>query len=336
MARLARTSLLAALVLLLGRCGSIRYYKQSFFRMDTLVEVTLAAHSKRRANAAFSSVDSLLADWEQRFSQTHPRSEALAVNQAAGDTVDLSPLFGEMATVSLAYAESLGGDFDITILPVKQLWGFGETPADSVTIPDSAQIENALKRVGYRAVTILDSGSRLIAADSAVQLDLGGVAKGFSLREMAAILQRHHIEHYLIVAGGDISARGYRAGGDPWRIGIQHPRDRNAILAVVPLDSGSIVTSGDYERFWIGPDSTRYHHLFDTRTGRPCRSNQSLTVWSMDPIAADILSTGLFRRPADSIVSFIESRDGLECCGVDGSGNHFVSAGWSGMLDFQP
>ncbi len=311
-------------------CGGHEYYKHTFFRMDTMVAATISAGTKKGAQEAFAAIDSMLADWEQRFSQTHSRSEPLAANQHAGDTVAISPLLGEMLEVSLAYGDTLEGGFDITILPIKELWGFGEQPPDSPAAPNQDQIQQALAAVDYRKVHLFEGG-KLHVSDSAVRIDIGGVAKGFSLREMARILDARGIENFLLSAGGDIYSRGRREGGGLWRVGIQHPRDRDIILAVLALDSGAVVTSGDYERFWISPDSTRYHHLFNAKTGRPCNQNQSLTIWSPDPIAADILSTGVFCLPPKEVLAFVNARDNLECAGVDSSGAVYTSDNWSAL-----
>ncbi|MBD3321762.1 MAG: FAD:protein FMN transferase, partial [Chitinivibrionales bacterium] len=126
---------------------------------------------------------------------------------------------------------------------------------------------------------------------------------------------------------------GHRKDGSSWNIGVRHPR-KSDLLALLPLDSGCIVTSGDYERFWMH-DSTRIHHIFNPETGYPCPENQSLTVWSMNPVEADILSTGLFCFKKDYILSFIQARPRLECIIVDNKGAVAISDGWKEKVEVE-
>ncbi len=298
---------------------------QRLYRIDTIVEVIMVERGGVQTENVLSSLDSLLTYWENHFSQTSPGSEILPINMRSGDTVAVSTQLAEMVAAALSYGDTLQGMFDITIFPLKELWGFGERSSD-LYIPSPQEIDSVLERVGFSRVRAIND-SILIFSDSTVTIDIGGIAKGFVLRDMAQLLDSRGIENYLVTAGGDIVSRGSRVDGNPWRVGIQHPRDPADRFAVIPLKGGSVVTSGDYERFYI-KDSIRYHHIFDPRTGHPCRANQSLTIKTDNPIVADVLSTGLFCLPSDSILAFVEKRPHIQCLGVDCSGSIFVSEGW--------
>ncbi len=307
--------------------------KHTFFRMDTVVEVTVVVSGRenadkgKRITETWQAIDSLLEDFEVRFSQTCGGSEVLAVNRKEDSSRILSPILTEMISTGLRYGDTLDGMFDITILPVKELWGFGEKDTVKEVIPESAAIIRALQRVDYRDVKIDTLERTIHFQDDDVVIDVGGIAKGFSLREMARQLDALGYTDYLIVAGGDIIGKGGRPDGEPWRVGIKHPRKENAIMGAFRLDSGSVVTSGDYERYWI-KDGKRYHHIFNPHTGYSCGENQSLTIWCMDPIIADVLSTGLFCLSGEEILTFVEKRPLLECVVVDSSGTVLISSGW--------
>ncbi|MFW6254473.1 MAG: FAD:protein FMN transferase [Chitinivibrionales bacterium] len=299
--------------------------------MDTIVKVTLIKNDTIRPDSVWQTLDSLFTYWETHFSQTSTQSEILPINLREKDTVAVSPIVAEMVTAALAYGDTLEGMFDLTIFPLKELWGFGEKSA-KLHIPSQQQIDSVLERIGNLGVRV-HNDSILIFSDSTVTIDVGGIAKGFVLREAAQLLDKKGIKNYLISAGGDIIGRGTRSDGKPWLVGIQHPRVRKNMLATVRLSNASVVTSGDYERFYI-QDSIRYHHIFNPRTGRSCRTNQSLTIRTGNPIVADVLSTGLFCLHPDSILAFVESRPEVECLGVDSLGNVFVSDGWCEQLNF--
>jgi len=131
----------------------------------------------------------------------------------------------------------------------------------------------------------------------------------------------------LVVAGGDIVASGKRKNGEDWIIALRHPRNRSKYLATFKLNNQSVVTSGDYERYKI-VQGERYHHIFNPKTGYSCGENQSVTILAPDPIVADILSTGLFCLPADSILAYVESRSGLEGLIVNAAGEVYISTSW--------
>lgn len=310
-------------------------HKNVFFRMDTVTEITIVEKRPSKAGGdkiagVWDSVDSLLKDWEERFSETHPLSEVKKVNCRTGNAVAVSPILGEMLFVGLEYCSILNGMFDLTILPIKELWGFGEREKKQ-ELPSPEMIKSALQNVSCQNVSVDTAADSVYLTNPGSAIDVGGIAKGFVLREIGRLLDKMGYKDYLVVAGGDIISRGSRIDGGAWKIGIQHPRDPQKKIAVLELDSGSIVTSGDYERYYI-IDGKRYHHIFNPKTGYSCSKNQSLTIWCMDPVRADVLSTGLFCLSKDSISAFVEERPLLECVVVDSSGEIFVSGGWKNSV----
>jgi thiamine biosynthesis lipoprotein len=297
-----------------------------FYRMDTVVDITLVVPRGSRVEATWEAVDTLLKEWEERFSQTHPRSELRRLNEAAHDTVTVSPVLARMIARSLELGALLDGAFDPTILPIKELWGLGEGENEG-SVPADEHIERALDRVDYRAVEVDTATATVRFLRDDITVDVGGVAKGGALQRLGRELESRGYHDYLIAAGGDILAEGRRRDGEAWHIGVQHPRAPDTLLATIRLDGGAVVTSGDYERFRM-IDGIRYHHLFDPRTGRSSRHHQSMTVWGRDPVSVDILSTGLFcMEPAD-VLAFVEGQEGVECMGVDSTGRIYVSEGW--------
>ncbi len=309
------------------------HVSRRFFRMDTVVDITIATELKEKElEPTWSALDSLLTDWGQRYSQTHPSSEVRALNLDTADTVKLRSTLAELIEIGIRYGDTLGGAFDITILPVKELWGFGEADT-ALTIPNEEVLQQALERVDYTRLHLAGNGETYLHRSAGtVVVDVGGVAKGYALLELRELLKRFGHHHFLISAGGDIAVSGTRSDGRPWRVGVQHPRSRKQLLAAFPLDSGAVVTSGDYERFYVHED-IRYHHIFDPRTGHSCRLNQSVTVRAENALLADVLSTGLFCLPADSVLSFIRARESLECRVVDSSGSVYVSEGWKDVVE---
>ncbi len=322
--------LMILIVILFCQKTQIGKAKHTFFRMDTVVEVTLVlkgkGNSEKNVEETWKKIDSLLADFEIRFSQTHQESEVLKINRDRDTSHILSEILTEMLSIGLGYGDTLQGMFDLTILPIKELWGFGESERRKV-IPSAESISELLPYVDYKKVTVNDEARTIDFDNDTILVDVGGIAKGFSLREVARILDTLGYADYLIVAGGDIIGKGRRPDGKMWKLGVKHPRRDDGLLGAFRLDTGSVVTSGDYERFWI-KNGKRYHHIFNPKTGYPSTKNQSLTVWCLDPVIADVLSTGLFGRSGDSILAFIEKRLFTECVVVDSEGEVLISSGW--------
>ena len=320
------------LVIIVGCTKKLpKRYKRTFFRMDTVTDVTLVFPDWTDVEPFWRSIDSLLLNWETRFSVTGAKSEVAVLNRRQSDTMPVGPQLASMIATALRYGDSLEGGFDLTILPVKEVWGFGEGASDNMPLPDSAAVDSALFLVLYQDVRLNDKCDTVYFASPQTRIDVGGIAKGFVLHEIAAILDRHQLSDYLVVAGGDVVGKGRRPDGNPWRVGIQHPRQPGSLIGMFPLDSGSVVTSGDYERYRI-VNGKRYHHLFNSYTGRCCLLNQSVTVWGMNPIEVDVLSTGLFCRPAVEILDYINKRPRFQCLVVDSSGTISMSDGWKGKI----
>jgi thiamine biosynthesis lipoprotein len=165
-----------------------------------------------------------------------------------------------------------------------------------------------------------------------MSLDLGGIAKGYSIDRALHVLQQSGIQQALVNAGGDIRCLGTKPDGSPWRIGIQHPR-RPGVLGVVELQNAAITTSGDYERFFVRDDAStheevRYHHLLDPQTGMPARGCQSVTILTKTAEAADVYSTAVFIMGPEQGLAFIEEDPDLEGMIVRADGGIVTSSGF--------
>ncbi|MFP4162978.1 MAG: FAD:protein FMN transferase [Chitinispirillaceae bacterium] len=306
--------------------------KHLFFRMDTVSEVTLSVPKDFDVEQVWKKIDALLARSEKRFSVSRSESEIKALNERTEQTVPVSEDVGRMIRLGLDYGDTLNGAFDITVLPLKELWGLDEQAVKDWVPPDSAQVKKALSEVDYRSVSLGPKGDTVTFKSPDTRIDVGGIAKGYVLGQIGELVESFGISDYLVVAGGDIVSSGARADGTDWVIGVQHPRDRSRMLATLPLDRGALVTSGDYERYKM-VDGKRYHHIFDIRSGYSCSENKSLTIWTLDPVVADIYSTGLFCYSASEILDFVQRRQDLECIVVDSAGKVHVSSGWKARVD---
>jgi thiamine biosynthesis lipoprotein len=176
------------------------------------------------------------------------------------------------------------------------LWGLGGNKANRV--PDSVEIDSILGLCAHRdsgliSPVSLSKNSRLVLNCDHVQLDLGAIVKGYTADKLSELLLSHGFRNYLIAVGGEIRFNGVKPSGS-WRVGVRHPRDPDALAAVLSSETpASISSSGDYERFFI-QDGVRYHHIFNPHTGYPARRYCEVTVIAPRGVLSDALSTALF------------------------------------------
>lgn len=307
-------------------------YSKTFFRMNTITNITIRGGKDFDSQKIWAALDSLLKDREERFSITTSGSEILKLNTRKSDTVQISKELGDMIATGIRIGDMLKGDFDITILPVKQLWGFGEKSSGDSPLPAPEQVKETLKKVDYRKVKVNDAHDTVCFASPDTRIDVGGIAKEYVMQDLGKLLDNFGVTDYLISVGGDIYAKGGHLDGKPWKIGIQHPRNRDSVLAVLELDKRTVLTSGDYERYRI-VNGKRICHIFDPHTGYSAEKNQSVTIGVDSPTR--ILSAGLFCRDARDILLYVNKHTDLQCVVVDSAGKVYISNGWKDKVRLQ-
>jgi thiamine biosynthesis lipoprotein len=249
--------------------------------MDTTV--TLEAGPAGDERGALEAIERAFGwfEWvEVACSRFDARSELSAVNASRGEWVRVSPLVIEPLAFALALAEETEGAFDPTVGAALVAAGFDRHYRTGAR----ASAAGATSKATFRDVTIDRAGGRVRLRQPLV-LDLGAVAKGFAAdlaaRELAAF------ERVAVFAGGDILVRA--AVGEAFEVGIQHPRDPDAFVAVVPLRDGAVCTSGDYVRA-----GEHGHHIRDARSGEATAGIASVSVVAANAMLADGLSTAAF------------------------------------------
>ena len=204
--------------------------------------------------------------------------------------VAVDPDVAELLAFSQEIARQLPGDFDITIAPVMDAWGF-TTEERHVPAPDALAAAMAL--VDSEELSVDTEASAASLARAGMEVDLGAVAKGFAAREAEAAIRDAGGTSAMLDLGGNVTVIGAKEDGSPWRVAVKDPRDTGSYLCVLALTDVTLSTSGGYERYFE-EDGVRYHHIIDPETGYPADSGLlSVTVVSADHLLADALSTAL-------------------------------------------
>lgn len=296
--------------------GKENLYKETGVVMGTVVEITVAHRSEPLARAAIKEAIGELQRIDELMSLSKPGSLVSRINrEGSTKQVVVPPELFRLLGDAIAISKASGGAFDVTVRPLVELWGFER----GGSVPPSDLLTSKLTAVGYRSLILGEKVLSVGFAKPGMGLDLGAIAKGWAVDRAIEKLEARGIRNAIIDAGGDLRILGGRPGKQFWRIGVQHPREPGALLATFELRDTAIVTSGDYERFFLA-DGVRYHHILDPETGEPARGCQSVTVLAATASEADACATAAFVLGPVRGLAFLRSRPGVRGLIVDAAG----------------
>ncbi len=259
-------------------------------------------------------------------------SEVNKINKLkAGKEIEVSAETMEALTRSQEISRISNGAFDITVLPLMELWGFyGDGDRDGM--PTADEIAEALKYVGYTKIKF-GKNNQVAKSEDGVKIDLGGIAKGYAIDKAVQKLKSYGIKSAMVEAGGDFFCLGMKPDRVDWKMAIQHPRDKDKAFAVLEVADCAVATSGDYENYDT-INGKRYSHIIDPRTGFPKGDiPASVTVAAKDAATADGLATAVFVLGPEEGMKLVESLPDVEAVIISDEGGNIKSAVSSGLKD---
>ncbi len=335
---LCRTSvdllcLVLCVLLFLSSCAvsQERVFKETRFAMYTVTSITVSSSSEKKAltaiDAAFKEIEKL----ERLMNFYSKDSEITVINNNAGmGPVRVSPETFEVIDKAVFTAESTDGSFDVTVGPLVKLWDF-----QNKIVPDDKAIKERLKVVGYKNIVLDKREGSVFLRKKGMQIDLGGIVKGYSADKAVAVLKSNGIASGIVAVGGEVKAFGRKPDGTLWNIGIKNPRqksDADEILATLRLSDKAVSTSGDYEKFFE-KNGTWYHHILDPKTGYPVYRCRSATIVADDAVFTDAFATGIFVLGPQRGMEVLK-RLGFEGLIVDHEGAIYTTDGLKGKINF--
>ncbi len=308
-------------LLMLSSEAQAQWHQQQFQVMGTQARVELWLVDQQQAQHLIRSVQDEMQRIEQRMSPYIASSELSQINSSAAQTpLRLSDELFALLSQSAQISALTNGAFDISYASVGYQYDYRQGQR-----PNSKQISAALPAINYRGIKLNAQASTVSLSHPNLKIDLGGIAKGYAVKQSLALLQQAGVEHALIAAGGDTALLGDRRGR-PWMVGIKHPRAAAQTAVHLPLTSEAISTSGDYERFFI-EDGVRYHHIINPKTGDSAREVVSVSVIGKDPTQVDALSTAVFVLGLTEGMALIDTLAGYEAIIIDNRQKLHLSAG---------
>lgn len=298
---------------------------RSEFMMDTIINLKI--FDKTDEDIIDKAVDRLR-EIEDRMSATKEDSDVSLINKNAGiSPVQVHDDVYYVLEVAKHYASLSDGAYEPTIGPLVDLWNVSDEEVERDSIPSEEEIKEALALVDYNDLELMDDNYVYLKREG-MKLDLGGIVKGYAADEVRRIFKENGVESAIIDLGGNIYVLGDKGEGAPWRIGVTNPfQPTGRFTGLLELTESSIVTSGDYERYFIY-EGNRYHHILDSKTGYPSDSEVSgISIISERGIDGDALSTTLFILGVDRGLEFINEMEGIEAIFVTKNKEVIVSDG---------
>ena len=290
--------------------------------MGTRITVELWADDKDKAEKAIDALLDEMRHIDDTMSTYKPTSEVSQVNAKAADgPMRISKELFDLLVTAKEYSIITDGAFDITYASVGYMYDFRKH-----VHPDEAQIDKALPAVNFRHVLLDPKNQTVQFSQKGVRIDLGGIAKGYSVDRGIDVLKSFGIARAYVSAGGDSRIIGDRFG-KPWMVGIRDPRKgEGEVITRIPLVDAAISTSGDYERFFE-ENGVRYHHIIDPHTGHSASKVRSATVIGPYATRTDGLSKTAFVLGPEKAMEIYNRIDDIDAIIVKLDGTVIYSKG---------
>lgn len=301
------------------------------YMMGTIIQMKVYG---KNANKALNSALERISDIENKMSVNISSSDITKINNNSGkESVIVNEDTYIVLEKAVEYSKLTEGAFDATIEPIVKLWGIG---TENETVPSQKEISEALNLVNYKDIEITKSNNSIKLKREGQAIDLGGIAKGYAADEINNILTRNDISSAVISLGGNIFVKGHKPSGDLWKIGVQNPLDtRGEYIGIVSAADKSIVSSGNYERYFV-KDGKRYHHIFDPKTGYPSEKGViGTTIISDKSLDGDVLSTSVYVLGLEKGIKLIENLEGIEAIFITEDKKVYTTSGLNDIFQLK-
>ena len=286
----------------LASCSrSTRAEVTSFTAMNTYM--TVKSYGKGAA-AANERVRQEVERLESILSTTIESSDVYKINNSDVEEITVSAETAFLIEQGADFYKMTGAAFNPALYPVIREWGF---TTGQYKVPEDARIRQLLEFTDFSAMVEpveTTASMTVISRPAGLQLDFGAIGKGYAGDKAIEILKNAGVKSALLDFGGNIQVLGTKPDGSDWTVGIKNPWGGQPVAAV-KLRDACMITSGGYERFFIGEDEKKYIHIFDSKTGRPVENDlESVTIICREGIYGDALSTSLFVMGLDKAIDF--------------------------------
>ena len=261
-------------------------HNRDVFAMDTYM--SMRAYGKN-SEAALDEAEKFITQLENDLSVTNENSCISKVNSASGSPVTITDDAAEIISKALEIGKNTNGALDITIYPLLKEWGF--TTGDN-KIPKQSVLDTLMADTGFEKVH-LDGDTVTIPENFLI--DLGALAKGYTSDKIMKIMKKNGVDSAIVSLGGNVQAMGAKPDGSLWKVSVRDPFMPDTDMCIIETDTKAVITSGNYERYFVGSDGKNYWHILDPADGYPADNGLvSVTIIGDSGLECDALSTALF------------------------------------------
>ena len=317
------------------------YYFDYF---DTASTVVGYAKSQEEFDAICSEIEQQMKEYHQlyniynRYNDLNNVRTINEVKEGTHQSVLVDPRIIDLLQYGKEIYELTEGETNIAMDSVLSLWhnyrNMGEKDPANAELPPMEELQEAAKHVDMNQMQIDVENQTVYLADPQMKLDVGGLAKGYAVEQIARQLEAKGIEGYVLNVGGNVRTIGTRPEGEKWTVGIENPGIPNCeedFIAYLKLSGESVVTSGAYQRYYM-VDGKAYHHIIDPDTLMPGEEFLSVSIICNDSGLGDALSTALFSMNFEEGKALIESIEDAEAMWTTPAGEIRYSSGFESYM----
>ena len=316
--------------------GPQRYSTVFYDVFDTVTQVIAYCDSEEEFTAQMDALHADLVEYNQLY-DIYNDYDGVTNIKTINDNAGIAPvtvddkILGMLELAQTMY-DTTGGKLNIALGSVLNIWhnyreaALADDNDSNNQLPTQEELDAAAQHCDIANLIIDEDAKTVYLADPAMSLDVGSVGKGYAVEQAAQAAEARGLTSALISVGGNLRAIGTKPDGSQWVGGVENPWNSSEVyttgsstVAAVKMSDLSLVTSGDYQRYYV-VDGVRYHHLIDPATLWPAAYFDGVSVLAPDSGVADCLTTGLFCLPLEEGKQLVESLDGVEAlwCTTDG------------------
>lgn len=299
-------------------CVAQQPYKRTLKLMGSRFDITVVADDSIQANTYIDIAKNEISRIERLISSWDANSQTSDINRNAGKKpVKVDEELFQLIERAIGLSKLTDGAFDISYASMDRIWKFDGTMTD---MPSEEKIAASVARVGFQHIVLDKSSHTVFLQLDGMKIGFGAIGKGYAADKAKGVLISKGVPSGIINAAGDMNTWGKQPNGEAWKVAITNPLDKNKVFALLPIANGSVVTSGNYEKY-VNFNGKRYSHIIDPRTGYPASGIISVTVFAPKAELADALATSVFVMGKEAGLDRIDQLPNVECIIIDDLGN---------------
>ena len=293
-------------------------YKRTLKLMGSRFDITVVAKDPVEANIYIDLAINEITRIEQLISSWDPKSQTSEINRNAGiKPVKVDSELFDLIQRGIGISKLTDGAFDISYASMDKIWKFDGSMTE---MPSTDSIKASVSKVGYRNIILDKENNTVFLKLKGMKIGFGAIGKGYAADKAKNLLIYKGVVAGIINASGDMNTWGKQPDGSEWKVAITNPMDKNKVFALLPINNGAVVTSGNYEKY-VTFNDVRYTHIIDPRTGYPATGIISVTVFAPKAELADALATSVFVMGIEVGLNRIEQLPQVECIIIDENGH---------------